>query len=127
MSDTPTPVTPGQENTALLSNRTYDILVKLVQVVMPAFATLYFSLASIFGLPNPEGVIAATAALATFFGVLLSISNKTYENSPQKYQGAISVTTSESGAKLFSLDLNGDPSDIEFMDHANFRIVTPKE
>ena len=34
-----------------MSNKTYDVLKFLVQMALPAFGTLYFTLASIWGLP----------------------------------------------------------------------------
>ena len=110
------------DNTPLLSNKTYDVLVKLVQLVLPAMATLYFTLANIFTLPGAEQVVAASAAFATFFGVLLRLSNRSYEASGAKYNGFVTVNTDPSGGKVFSLELNGDPTDIEFMDEVNFKV-----
>ena len=110
------------QNTPLLSNKTYDLLVKLVQLVLPAAATLYFTLANIFELPNPEGVTAAAAAFATFFGVLLKMSAKQYAAIGAKYSGSVNVLTDEVGGKMFSLELDGDPTDIEFMDEVSFKV-----
>jgi hypothetical protein len=117
-----TDTTNNLSNTPLLSNQTYDFLVKLVQIVLPAFATLYFTLASIFALPGAEQVVAASAAFATFFGVLLKLSNRSYEASGVKYDGSVNITTDEIGGKVFSLELDGDPSDIEFMDEVRFNV-----
>ena len=111
------------DNTPLLSNRTYDILKKLVQMVLPAAATLYFTLAGIFGLPGAEQVVAASAAFATFFGVVLKISDRSYQSSGAKYNGSVNVTTDEVGGIMFTLELDGDPTDIEFMDEVNFKVV----
>lgn len=109
-------------NTPLLSNKTYDFLVKLVQLVLPAMATLYFTLANIFELPGAEQVVAASAAFATFFGVLLRLSARSYESSGAAYNGAVNVLTDPAGNKVFSLELDGDPSDIEFMDSVSFKV-----
>jgi hypothetical protein len=117
-----TDTTHTLDNTPLLSNKTYDFLVKLVQLVLPAAATLYFTLANIFDLPSAEQVVAAAAAFATFFGVLLRLSNRSYEASGAKYDGAVNVVTDEVGGKVFSLELAGDPSDIEFMDEVVFKV-----
>jgi hypothetical protein len=110
-------------NTPLLSNRTYDFLVQLVQLGLPAAATLYFTLASIFVLPGADQVVAASAAFATFFGVLLRLSARSYTSSGAKYQGNVNVVTDDVGGKVFSLELDGDPMDIEFMDEVNFKVV----
>lgn len=114
-------------NTPLLSNSTYDLLVKLNQLVLPAMATLYFTLATIFNLPAAEQVVAAAAAFATFFGVVLGISARSYAASGAAYQGAINVTPTEDGGRMFSLELEGDPADVEFMDHVNFKVNHPSE
>ena len=118
-----TDTTPTLENTPLLSNKTYDLLVKLVQLVLPAAATLYFTLAGLFGLPGAEQVVAAAAAFATFFGVLLRVSNASYQASDAKYDGQVNVVTDDTGNKVFSLELAGDPTDIEFMDEVSFKVV----
>ena len=110
--------------TPLLSNRVYDVLTKVVQLVMPAFATLYLTLASLWGFPNPEAVAATTAALATFFGVLITISRKSYVSTGAKYSGAINIATSEDGNKMFTLELDGDPLALEDMSDVSFKVNT---
>jgi len=112
-------------NTALLSDLTYDRLRFLVQIFLPAFATLYFTLGSIANLPNPTGVVAALAAIATFGGVLLKASRSSYDASDGKYAGAINVVTAEDGGKMFSLELNGDPSELESVEQVTFKINSP--
>lgn len=120
MPDNETPVAA----TPLLTDRVYDVLTKLVQLAMPAFATLYLTLASLWGLPNPEAVAATTAALATFFGVLLMISRKSYVSTGAKYSGAINIVTSEEGDKVFTLELDGDPLALEDMSDVSFKVNT---
>ncbi len=120
MSNDETPVAA----TPLLSNRVYDVLTRLVQLAMPAFATLYLTLAPLWGFPNPEAVAASTAALATFLGVLLAISRKSYVNTGAKYSGAINIATSEEGNKMFTLELDGDPLALENMSDVSFKVNT---
>lgn len=61
-----------------LSNRIYDILKFVAQVVLPALGTLYFSLASIWGLPYGEQIIGTITAIDLFLGALLGISTIQY-------------------------------------------------
>jgi len=110
-------------NTPLLSNKLYDKLVKINQLILPAAATLYFTLAQIFSFPGAEQVVAASAAFATFFGVVLKVSQTSYASSGAKYDGQVNVVTDDAGGKIFSLELNGDPTDIEFMDDVSFKVV----
>lgn len=65
-----------------ISNRTYDILKFIAQVVLPAIGTLYLTLGSIWTgvveLPYPEQISATIMAIDTFLGVLLGISSAQY-------------------------------------------------
>lgn len=61
-----------------MSNKVYDILKWIAQVVLPAIGALYFGLASIWGFPYAEQVVGTITVLDTFLGVLLGISSIQY-------------------------------------------------
>lgn len=61
-----------------LDNKTYDVLKWIAQYLLPAAGTLYFALASIWGLPYGEQVVGTITAVDTFLGVLLGISSAQY-------------------------------------------------
>lgn len=61
-----------------MSNKTYDILKYIAQIVLPAVGTLYFALANIWGFPYGEEVVGTITAVDTFMGVLLKISSDNY-------------------------------------------------
>lgn len=61
-----------------MSNKTYDILKYITQIVIPALGTLYFALAGIWGFPYGEQIVGTLAAVDTFMGVVLGISSKQY-------------------------------------------------
>lgn len=61
-----------------MSNKTYDILKYITQYVLPAFGTLYFALASIWGIPFGEQIVGTITAVDTFLGVILGISSSQY-------------------------------------------------
>ncbi len=63
----------------LLSNKVYDILKWIAQFFLPAVGTLYFTLASIWGLPYGEQVVGTITAMDTFLGVLLGLSSSQYK------------------------------------------------
>mgnify|MGYP002513497271 FL=1 len=63
----------------MMSNKTYDILKYIAQVVIPAVGTLYFALAGIWGFPYGEQIVGTLTAIDTFLGVLLRISTVQYE------------------------------------------------
>jgi hypothetical protein len=61
-----------------LSNSNYDFLKWVAQILLPAFGTLYFALASIWGLPYAEQVVGTVTAIDAFLGALLGISTHFY-------------------------------------------------
>lgn len=111
------------ENVSLLSNKTYDFLKKLVQLILPAIGSLYFGLGEIWNLPASDKVVASTAVLATFFGVLLRLSSKTYTPESDQYDGDVVVTEDGEDGLTFVLELNGDPNDIPEQDSIRFKVV----
>lgn len=61
-----------------MSNKVYDILKELAQIWLPAIATLYFTLASIWGLPYAEQIVGTISAIDVFLGAVLKISTIQY-------------------------------------------------
>jgi len=75
-----------------MSNKMYDILKFVAQIVLPAIGTLYFALARIWGFPYAEEIVGTITAVDAFLGALLGIStmqyNKTAEKQPPDGQEA---------------------------------------
>lgn len=105
----PTPPLPPP--TPMLTGKTYDRVKQIVQLWIPAFSTLYFTLGSLWDFPNVEKVIGTLAAFATFGGVILGLSSRTYNNSDARFAGNIVIHEKEDGGKLYSLEMNGDPNE----------------
>lgn len=63
----------------LLSNKQYDILKWVAQILLPALGTLYFALAGIWGFPFGEQIVGTITAIDTFLGVILGISSASYK------------------------------------------------
>ena len=61
-----------------MSNKVYDILKWIAMYLLPALGTLYFALASIWGLPYGEQIVGTITAIDTFLGVILGISLAKY-------------------------------------------------
>lgn len=62
----------------ILKNKIYDKLKWIAQIVLPAIATLYFALASIWGLPYGEQIVGTITAIDAFLGAILGISTANY-------------------------------------------------
>ena len=63
----------------MMSNKVYDVLKYITQIVIPALATLYFALAGIWGFPYGEQIVGTLTAIDTFLGVVLGISSEQYK------------------------------------------------
>jgi hypothetical protein len=61
-----------------MSNEVYDGLKFVAQTALPAVGTLYFALASIWGLPYGEEIVGTITAVDTCLGVFLGISKAKY-------------------------------------------------
>lgn len=69
-----------------MSNKVYDALKYIAQIVLPALATLYFALAQIWGLPYGEQVVGTITAVDAFLGALLRLTTIKYERSLKEVQ-----------------------------------------
>ena len=61
-----------------MSNKVYDILKFVAQILLPALATLYFALAKIWGFPYAAEVVGTISAVDAFLGAILGISTAQY-------------------------------------------------
>lgn len=61
-----------------MSNKVYDVLKYIAQIVLPALATLYFALAKIWNFPYGAEVVGTISAVDAFLGALLQISTNQY-------------------------------------------------
>lgn len=62
-----------------MSNKVYDVLKFIAQIVLPAAATLYVTIAGIWGLPYGEQISGTIMAIDLFLGALLGISSSQYK------------------------------------------------
>jgi hypothetical protein len=112
-----------ETNNLMLSDKMYDAMKKLVQIVLPAFATFYFTMAAIWNLPNSENVVGTIAAITTLLGVILGISSRKYV---APYDGVAVVTQEAGGVTRYSLELTGDDAFNTFSEKSSitFKIRT---
>jgi hypothetical protein len=119
------PTADGQTSAKpVLSNEMYDKLKWVAQILLPAVAALYFSLAQIWGLPKAEEVVGTITVVDTFLGLLLGLSTKQYNNSDAKYDGVINVTELTDGRKSASLELKNydNPADVVAQKEVTFKV-----
>lgn len=61
-----------------MTNRMFDLLRTLCEIVIPAIGTLYFALAKIWALPYGTEIVGTCAAIATFLGALIGVNRASY-------------------------------------------------
>lgn len=62
----------------IMNSKVYDVLKFIAQIVLPAMATFYLTLAGIWGLPFGEEVSATIMAADTLLGAVLMLSSNAY-------------------------------------------------
>lgn len=63
----------------MFSNKTYDILKWIAQIVLPALGSLYFGISKIWGLPFGVEIVGTISVVDAFLGSLLGISKSQYD------------------------------------------------
>ena len=63
----------------ILKDKWYNFLKYIQRYFLPALGTLYFALASIWGLPYGEQIVGTITAIDAFLGALLGISSANYK------------------------------------------------
>ena len=112
--NTPEPVlgeAPPSAN-VWLSNKTYDRLKFLTQIILPGAGTLYVGLALLWGFPEPEKVSGSIVVITTFLGLFLGASTKQYMNTDARFDGTINVSPDPDDENATNLNVQLDPAAI---------------
>lgn len=62
-----------------MNSKLYDVLKFIALIGLPAFGTLYFTLAQIWKLPCGEEIVGTITAIDLFLGAVLGISKTQYD------------------------------------------------
>lgn len=103
-----------------MSNKTYDILKYVAQIVLPAVGTLYFALASIWGLPYGEQIVGTITAIDAFLGALLRISSNHYNG-----DGELVVDESNPTKDIYRIELEDYPEQLATKDKIVLKVSHP--
>ncbi len=79
-----------------MSNRLFDLLRTLCEIVIPAIGALYFAISKIWQLPYGTEITGSCAALATFLGTLIGVNRASY-NAEMKEQDFYIVSDRKEG------------------------------
>ena len=101
----------------MFSNKTYDILKWIAQILLPSLSTLYFALAGLWNLPFSTEVIGTITAVDTFLGFLLQKSSSMYQG-----DGVMLVDKSNDDVDVYRMELNGPVEDLGDKDSVTFKV-----
>lgn len=88
------------EPTPIIDNGLYDRLKFIAQILLPALATLYFAVDTIWELGFGTKVVGTITAVDTFLGVVLQLSTKNYYKSGANFDGDVVVTPEDGGTRV---------------------------
>lgn len=89
------------------NDKVYDILKWIVMIVLPAIGTLYFALASLWGLPHADQIVGTISAITTFLGVCLKANCAGYDG-----DGSLVIDTTDPQTDKYSLNLAIDLNEL---------------
>lgn len=92
MTEQPTNNNTNAGNTALVSNKTYDILKPLASLWFPLLLAFYGTLSQVWMWPLEVQIMATLGAVQVLLGGLLAAASASYRNSEAKYDGDLKVT-----------------------------------
>lgn len=95
--------------------RIFHLMLPGLCVAFPAFASSYFLLSFVWDLPDAKNIIGVVAIITFAMTMYLSTA-------PVRYDGQIVIRTEETGKRVFSLELNKDPDEIENMGAVLFKV-----
>ncbi len=68
----------------MLKNRVYDVLKWIALIMLPALATFYYGIATIWNLPYPEEIGKTITMIDTLLGCMLGVSTVRYNKQKEK-------------------------------------------
>ena len=103
-----------------MSDKTYDFLKWVAQIVLPAIGTLYFALASIWRLPYRAQIVGTITAVDAFLGAILKISSDNYMG-----DGQMVVDSSDPEKDIYSIVIADYPEKLAEKDKVMLKVSHP--
>ena len=97
---------------SIMSNELYDDIRWLAQYFVPALATFYFALSTLWGWPYGEQIIGSLSAFNVFLGAILGVSRSKYYKTGGDTDGILRVDTSDPEKDVYKLELLRDIADL---------------
>ena len=95
-----------------MSNELYDDIRWLAQYFVPALATFYFAVSTLWGWPYGEQIVGSLSAFNVFLGAILGVSRSKYYKTGGDTDGILRVDTSDPEKDVYKLELLRDIADL---------------
>lgn len=94
-----------------ITGKPYEFLRAMAMFWIPAFATLYFTLAQLWNLPEADAVVASLTAIDTFLGGVLGVSRNNFKAVAERTDGSFVYIPQEGGKRIYRLELTPEAED----------------
>lgn len=99
------------EATNFFTQKLYDRLKFIAQIVLPALGTFWFTIGGIWGIPYTTQVVGTITALDFCLGVILGVSSNQYYKNGANFDGDVNYIKESDGAKV-QFAFERDPAEI---------------
>ena len=110
------------QNEYAFSNGLYDGLKAMSQYIIPLETLVVFAIAIIVDLDAIDWLLGFLIAFNVVLGIVLGFAKRSYDRSEAKYVGTMHVVLGTHGGKIFSLELNVDPDDLDTHEEVTFKV-----
>lgn len=98
----------------VFKGKVYDWLKYTAMIVLPGLAGFVITFFNIWDIGYADQIAASITAVNAFLGILLGLSNRTYNNDQSNFDGYLSMTgrDPDTGIPDLALTVTRDPSEI---------------
>lgn len=87
------------------------------QLVLPAYGSMYFAFSYIWDVPAVKQVLGVLAIVTLLLGLIL-------QHISERPDGQIVINKDIDGKKVFLLEINKNPEELEFQDIVKFKVTS---
>lgn len=109
-----------------MPNALYDYLKFFSMIALPVMILGYWAIASIFGEQVNRAIGRTLVLMILFFGIVIYMAGRSYKKSESRFYGYINVIhDAVEGQKIYELELNVDPIDLDDQTEVLFKVISP--
>lgn len=107
----------------IINDKLYDLANRIVQIGLPALATLVASLGAIWDWDNTDKTVKTIVAFNLFLGALVVLARFKYTNSDARFDGVIDPNLANAQTSTAALKLTTDEYDAANQESVTLKVV----